>query len=341
MTKHPCMKNKPIAPVIVGSGMAGKAIVQSLEIVAQTDFELNQLPVHMAERGVPLNSYLTSNALNVLFLANPSGLHAQSILEGVKAGFDAIAAEKPVCVRSEEIPLLTGIELPVSVFHGYRAMWGARTIKRMIAAGDLGEVFAFESRYWQSSSAQMALKNTPDKRAWKNDIHLNGPWDVLTDLGSHVVDMCLYLISGEPLESRCFISYRNSQAKYRDTHVQLHIRFEGSKSAMASISKTVHGATNDFEFTVIGTRGAATWRFLRPDEVEFGCGNQTSFIRRDIPNPSSETAPFHGLGWLEGYVEITRQTLRKLSGLDSTEIPTLNESLAAMKLLLNARIDTR
>jgi hypothetical protein len=109
---------------------------------------------------------------------------------------------------------------------------------------------------------------------------------------------------------------------------------------MASISKTIHGATNDFEFTVMGTRATATWRFLRPDEVEVGAGNQTFFVRRDAPNQSSETSPFHGMGWLEGYVEITHQTLRSISGLTSVEIPTLDESLSAMKLLLHARIDT-
>jgi predicted dehydrogenase len=334
------MKNKPIAPVLVGRGMAGKAILRSLAIVSQTDSELNLLPVRLVEREAPLTSYLSNQALNVLFLANPSGLHAQSILEGARAGFNAIVADKPVCVRSEEIPLLRSVPARVTVFHGYRAMWGARTVKSMIETGALGDVFAFESRYWQSSSAQMALKGNAEKRPWKNDIKLNGPWDVLTDLGSHVADLCLYLMADAPMESRCWVSYRNSPARHRDTHVHMQIRFPGSKSGMASISKTVHGTTNDFEYTVIGTRGAATWRFLRPDEVEVGCGNQTSFIRREAVNPSSETSPFHGLGWLEGYAEITRQTLRQVSGLSSTEIPTPSESLDAMQLLLNARIDT-
>ena len=333
------MPNKPILPVIVGSGMAGKAIMKSLALVAQMDPELNLLPLRVKERGASLESYLAGQAFNVLFLANPSGLHAHSILEGVRVGFDSIAAEKPVCVLPEEIHLLGNVELPVSVFHGYRAMWGPRLIKQMIGAGELGEVFAFESRYWQSSSAQAALNQTADKRTWKNDVKLNGPWDVLTDLGSHVADMCLYLISEKPLESRCCISYRNSRAKHRDTHVQLQVKFEGLKSAMASISKTVHGATNDFEFSILGTKGAATWKFLRPDEVLIGCGNRMSCIRREVPNLSSETFPFHSFGWLEGYIEIVRQTLRRISGLPFTEIPTLRESLDAMKLLLNARID--
>lgn len=325
--------------MLVGRGMAGNAILRSLAIVSQTDSELNLLPVRVVERGVVPSRFISDQASSVLFLANPSGLHAQSILEGSQAGFAAIAAEKPVCVRPEEVTMLRTVTVPVTVFHGYRAMWGPRTIRRMIAAGELGDVFAIESRYWQSSRAQMALTGSAEKRSWKNDIQLNGPWDTLTDLGSHVADLCLYCMADIPLECRCWISYRNSPARHRDTHVQMQMKFSGSRSALASISKTVHGATNDFEFTVLGTRGAATWRFLRPDELELGSGSQKSFLRRDAPNASSATSPFHGLGWLEGYVEITRQTLRQVSGLSFTDIPTLSESLDAMQLLLNARID--
>ena len=139
---------------------------------------------------------------------------------------------------------------------------------------------------------------------------------------------------GKPVENHCWVSYQNSAAPYRDTHVHLLLKFSGDRRAMASISKTVHGATNNFEYTVIGTKGAATWRFLQPDEVEFGSGSKTSMIRRKTPMESSGSAPFHGLGWLEGYVEITRGTLRLAAGLDAGPVPTLQESLAAMDVLL-------
>ena len=327
---------KPIAPVLVGRGMAGQAILKSLSIVSQTDPELNLLPPRVVPRGGAPASCQVADADNVLFIANPSGLHAQFILDGSRNNFSAIAADKPVCVRPEEIPQLENIEIPVTVFHGYRAMWGTRTIKNMIDSGDLGEVFSFECRYWQSSSAQMAMSGAPEKRSWKNDLKLNGPSDALIDLGSHVVDICLYLLSGKPLESRCWMSYRNAAAPYRDTHVHLFLKFAADRRALASISKTVHGVANAFEYTVIGTKGTATWRFMQPDEVEFGSGNRTTIIRRETRYESSGSAPFHGLGWLEGYVEITRQTLRRAAGINFVPVPTLEESLAAMDVLFNA-----
>jgi predicted dehydrogenase len=335
----PEMKSRPVSPVVVGRGMAGKAIVQSLAIIAETDSELNLLPSRLVQRGEKLDTYIAGNATNVLFVANPSGLHAQFISAGIQAGFSAIAADKPVCVRPEELALLEKIEAPVAVFHGYRVLWGTQTIKRLINSGELGEVFSFESRYWQSSSAKAALTGTPEKRPWKNDPDLNGPWDTLIDLGSHVADVCLYLMSDIPFETRCWTGYRNSSSAHRDTHVHLNMKFKQDRRAFASISKTLHGAANDFEYTIVGTKAAATWRFMRPDEIEFGSGGDKKILSRGGANPSSGTLPFHGLGWLEGYVEITRQTLRQVAGLDFTPVPTLKESLAVMSILLNAKMD--
>ncbi|MBN2241655.1 MAG: Gfo/Idh/MocA family oxidoreductase [Acidobacteria bacterium] len=328
---------KRINPVIVGRGMAGQAIRKSLALASQTDRELNLLPIRQAERSSPLAASVMEGSESVLFAANPSGMHAASILEGLDAGFRAIAVEKPVCVRPGEIESLKGIDAFVSVYHVYRVLWGTRTIKAMVDAGELGEVFSFESRCWQSSSAHKALQGAHET-TWKDAPELNGPYDALTDLGSHVADICLHLMADIPVRTRCRLSYRNAAAAHRDTHVHLWMDFPGGRHAAASISKTMHGASNDFEYTVVGTKGAATWKFLRPDEVVFGRGNSRKIIPREAPDDSSGSAPFHGLGWLQGYVFITLQTLRRASGLESAPVPVLPEALAAMEALLRAEI---
>jgi hypothetical protein len=98
----------------------------------------------------------------------------------------------------------------------------------------------------------------------------------------------------------------------------------------------MHGAANDFEYTVLGTKGSATWRFMQPDEIIMGTGRESKLLRRDAASPASGTMPFHGLGWIEGYLEISRQTLRRVAGLEFSAVPTLEESLAVMSILLNA-----
>jgi predicted dehydrogenase len=328
-----------ITPVVVGKGMAGRAILNSLAIISHSDPELEILPVRLAERGAPFESYVSGETYNALFLANPSALHASSILEGIAAGFNAVASEKPVCVHAAEIDRLRAVQTFVPVYHGYRVMWGPTEIKRMISDGELGELFSLEARYWQSSAALADTGGVPVGHSWKNDPRLNGPHDALTDLGSHVVDMFLYLMADRPVRSRCRLFYRNAASPHRDTHVYLLLDFPGDRHATASISKTLHGAGNELEFTAVGTRGSATWRFQRPDEVEFGKGRRRTVIEREVPHPSSRSVPFHGLGWLEGYLYITHQTLRHVSGLNASPVPTISEALNVMEVLLHAEIE--
>jgi predicted dehydrogenase len=330
---------KPITPVVVGRGMAGRAILQSLAIVSDGDKELDILESRIAERGQPFSSLMEAETANVLFLANPHGLHTSSIVQGIAAGYDAVAVEKPICVLPEELDALSGIHSYVSVYHGYRTLWGPRTIKGMIDNGDLGDVFCIETRYWQSSSAERALNKCTRTSTWKDDIRLNGPRDTLVDLGSHAVDMCLYFMKDDPIKSRYRLFYRNAASAHRDTHVHLCMEFPQDRRAICSLSKTLHGAGNDLEFTVLGTLGAATWKFLRADEVLFGTGNRSVILSREGPNPSSGSLPFHGLGWVEGYVEITRQTLRHVSGLASSPIPVLPEARRTMDALFRAEPD--
>ena len=325
----------PIRPVIVGRGMAGQAIARSLAQIAAVITDLELLPWVFAQRNADLSSYIAAAAKNILFVANPSGLHAATMLNGVKSGYEAIICDKPVCVTRAELESIKKIKIPVHILHGYRAMWGAQTIKQMIDAAELGEIFAIECRYWQSSVAQQAVGEIATTTSWKNDEKLSGVFDVFTDLGSHVFDMFMYLFSARPEKSRAWLSYANSPAKHRDTHVHLNLQFSNTCNAVASISKTLHGATNDFSIVVVGTKASVTWSFCAPDEIRIGCGSKLTILRRSRQTMPIATTPFHGLGWLEGYVEIILQSLRCWQGVSAYTGPTLAEAISVMESMFD------
>ncbi len=322
-----------LTPVVMGRGMAGQAMRKSLAVVGSMHPELAIQPALDAERGRPLDAIGRECANRVLLVANPHALHAAAIAEGFRAGFRAIIAEKPACVSIEQLATLDGIAIPVSICHGYRVMWGPRTIRQMIVANELGRIVALDGRGWQSSAAQRALDPSPNFQLWKNDPTLSGPSDVLIDNGSHWVDLATYLMGEPARKGTVWLSYVNAEAPHRDTHVHLDLLFSENRPARVSISKTVHGAGNDFEFTVIGSRRSATWAFLRPDVIEVGdAGTRTTLHRKDV-SIGSGSRPFHSLGWLEGYVEIIRQTLLGLIGKSTAAIPTLAEGLQVMKTI--------
>jgi predicted dehydrogenase len=96
----------------------------------------------------------------------------------------------------------------------------------------------------------------------------------------------------------------------------------------------IHGARNDLEISVYGTKGAATWCFMNPDEIEIGRGDQRQVIRRDSQSLGLQQWPFHGGGWIEGYVEVLRQGLNALRSKNKPSVPSLKESLDVLKVIL-------
>jgi predicted dehydrogenase len=324
-----------INTVVIGRGMAGQAMLRGVAVAGLMHPELGIRPILQAARARPLNELSRGLENPVLLVANPHALHAPAIIEGEKAGFKAIIAEKPACVSPEQLTALQNIRIPVSICHGYRVMWGPRTVQQMIAANELGQIIALDGRCWSSAAAQWALDPSPRDRLWKNDPILSGPSDALIDNASHWIDLATYLM-GEPAQrGNVWLSYINAEAPHRDTHVHLDLVFSGARRARASVSKTVHGAANDLEFTVIGSRRSATWAFSRPDLIEVGDGAERKVIHRKDTSMGSGSRPFHGLGWLEGYVEIIRQTLLGLAGKSTAAVPTLAEGLQVMNTIFS------
>jgi predicted dehydrogenase len=261
----------------------------------------------------------------------------ESDQEGDRAGFKLIVAEKPACISLEELAALRQVKTPVTICHVYRQLWGIQTIRRIVESGELGEVITVEGRYWQSSVAQR-VSGLLKGGGWKNDPTLSGSYDTLLDVGVHWVDAALFILGAEPLETNLWLSYANSEAAHRDSHVQLQMACSNGSRLFASISKTVHGAPNHFEINVIGTKKAVTWKFLEPDQLEIGRGNTRTILARSRDDRSAIHPPFHGLGWVEGYVKVLDAAVRALDAPSERSYPGLPEHLKILEALLSANV---
>jgi predicted dehydrogenase len=322
------IKNMNLNVFVIGSGRAAQALCESLRIVELIEPSFSVASLRKVERGALLNG-ITKGAENpILLIANPHGLHAKAILEADREGFKLIVCEKPAATSIEQVNLLRSVKTPVAICHGYRQGWGIQKLKSQINAGDFGELISIEGRYWQSSAAQAALKHGP-KTSWKNDPALAGSSDTLIDIAIHWLDAAFFLAgSSKPDQKNISLSFVNAETPHRDTHVHLNLKFLDGPRLFASVSKTVHGATNQFEINVIGSKKYASWKFLEPDLIEFGEGSIRQFISRSASESwGTGHPPHHGAGWLEGYIEILKNSL--LTNLQQTpkSYPTLAEHL--------------
>jgi predicted dehydrogenase len=326
-----------IHPFLLGTGMAGQAILKSLEIIKLIYPELDIKSPTILKRDSSFEGLTTQKENPVLFIANPSALHAEAIIKAEAAGFKTIVCEKPVVTDLGQIDLLKKVKSKVAVLHGYRMMWGPQTLKQMLEAGEFGQIISLESRYWQSSVAQKALTKTPERAPWKADAALNGQYDVLLDLGSHWMDLMLFFAGDKPQKVDGKISYINGTGPMRDTHLNLNLYFESGIYATGSISKTVHGMGNSLEVNILGSLKSASWNFLNPDEIIIGEGANQKILKRTQSLLGGKQNPFHGLGWIDGYIEVIAQTLLELQGRKAN-YPHLSGSLEMMEILLKAQL---
>ena len=250
------------------------------------------------------------------------------------AGYTAIICEKPACVNLEQLSRLREVKIPVAVLHVYREMWGMQTLKQMMNAGEFGEIITVEGRYWQPSTAERAISESGVSTSWKNDTRLSGEYDTFLDIATHWVDAVSYLFGSLPIAIQAWRSNLNSETAHRDSHVQLALQYKNGGRGFGSISKTVHGSSNHFEINVLGTKKSATWEFLKPDELRVGIGRDLHIVTRKTSTLGSQQGPFHGMGWLEGYIEICHQLLSEVYENKTTSYPRLQDNLNLLEVML-------
>jgi predicted dehydrogenase len=320
-------------PYVIGRGLAGQAICHAFRILQNTQADLGIEDPEILDRGVNLQSVARKKDA-VLCVANPHGLHAETVVNAVSAGFAGVICEKPACVTAEELILLReNVKVPVAVLHGYRMLWGPRKIYAMIANGDLGQIISIEGRYWQSSAAERALSQQKSSKDWKNDPKLAGPYDVYLDLASHWVDLASYVTQKKVSRIKGRRSYVHGLKPNQEAYVNLNIDFEGSTFGQCSASKAIHGATNQLEIHIIGECKSLAWNFMNPDEILVGEGRGRQVIVRDQSNPASNLPPFHGAGWLEGYAETIRQYLLDLKKPGQGQYASLQSTLQVLEAM--------
>jgi predicted dehydrogenase len=128
---------------------------------------------------------LLESGIDGVVIATPSALHAEHSIAALERGI-AVFCQKPLGRTAQEagavVAAARAADLLLGVDLSYRFTAGMQAIRKVIAAGELGEVFA----------ADLVFHNAygPDK-PWFYDRALSGGGCVM-DLGIHLVDLALW-----------------------------------------------------------------------------------------------------------------------------------------------------
>ncbi len=192
--------NNDIRAGIIGYGLAGS--VFHAPLIAATDgIELAAIVSRDAERirqaratypGIAVfetaEELLDSGNVDVAVITTPNTTHAPIAHEAIARGI-AVVVDKPLAVGVDEAATLIeaarAADVLLTVFQNRRWDGDFLTIAHLVAAGTLGKIARFESRFerWRPKL----------KGGWRESSKSSEGGGLLFDLGPHIIDQALQL----------------------------------------------------------------------------------------------------------------------------------------------------
>lgn len=330
---------------LIGYGLAGRVFHGSL-LRATPGLRVTAIVVRNRERreqaatDFPEARLLTDSGelwarpqdFDLVVVATPPGSHSQLVDAAIDAGL-ALVVEKPLATNADDARRLVARAAAAQVllvpFHNRRWDSDQLTLRGLIAARELGDIYRYESRFerWRPN---------PNTSAWREALSPAEGGGVLLDLGVHLVDQALSLfgpITGVAGE----VDARRGEAD-DDVFIALH-HASGTRSHLwASAVSAAPGP----RLRVLGSRAAYVVEQLdgqeaalregaNPAEVGFGAESRDRWghlMRGD----ESEPVPSQPGRWRDFYPAVER-------AIRTGEPPPVaaGDAVAALEVLDTAR----
>jgi len=258
-----------------------------------------------------LEALLRNPAVTVVDCCAPTGDHARIARAALSAG-KTLFCEKPLATTAAEATAITALArergLAGGVNFHFRWVPAIQEAHRRIAAGLLGEVYSFQMHYYRASNLRRDRPLT-----WR----FVGPGSgVLFDLGSHLIDLVLYLlgpISAVAARTRTVIAERPAASGQptpvaSDDLVWLQLELAGGGRGTLEASKVVPGAADDLRIEAYGSHGSLLFDTRDPNNLYIAegagaepGGQRIATLSRTLPAatiPGAETPS----GWLQWHL---------------------------------------
>lgn len=362
-----------VKTAVIGAGFMGKVHSEAIRrlgnvdivgVAAATDAEAAQFGRHIGvERTTgDYKTLVADPQIDAVHVCTPNVLHYPVSRDALEAG-KAVLCEKPLSMSVKEaqhmVSLAESKSLPNCVNHNLRYYPVVQHIRRMIEAGELGEILAVQGTY----SQDWLLYDTDYN--WRLDRAANGPLRVMGDIGSHWMDLVQHLTGLEITELCADLQTFHKTRKrpkgeietfsgktlkpedYSEVPIDtddfgavlLHL---GDRARGAfTVSQVNAGCKNRFQMEIFGTKCGVIWNQERPDELWIGNRNSPNqIIIKDPSLLKGDASTFadlpggHSEGYDDTHKQLYRRFYRKVADPSApVEYPTFADGLHGMQLL--------
>lgn len=235
--------------------------------------------------------------LDVVDICTPNYLHLEQCRRALERGM-AVYCEKPLAMSYEEARLLADLAEKAGVINQVafvmRNLPAVRQMKTLVEAGEIGEVLNFRGHMFHGGYLD---PNRP--MSWRLR-HSQSGGGVFADLGSHLVDLAMYILGGVRAvraQTRTFISERpvsrgspECERVDVDDWALCTLELVSGATGVIEVTRMAAGASQESGFEIYGSRGALIYRESNPDSVFYYSlqkGEWRSALGH-LPTPSGE-----------------------------------------------------
>ena len=215
---------------------------------------------------------LDDTEIDLIDICTPNNLHYPIFKAALEAG-KHIYCEKPLALTLEEaeemLRLAESSDCIIQLAFNYRFIPAIMKAKQLIDEGFLGDVINFRTQYLHTG-----YLNPEKPISWRLSQDISGG-GALVDLGSHVIDLMLYLAGPFKrimAQTKTFIAQRPVGAGSRETaevlvddHAQLMVELTAGGVGIVEVSRVAQGTTDNLNFEIHGSQGSIKFDVMDPN----------------------------------------------------------------------------
>lgn len=259
--------------LISGQHIAEFGVVPDCRIVACVDALPGRAAAFAAANGIDhafesLHAALAWGEFDAAINATPDGVHKATTLELIAAG-KHVFCEKPLAPNHADALAMTEAAEAAGLVNmvnlTYRNAPAIQQARRMVEAGELGELRHVEAGYRQSwlVSGQWGDWRAEDKWLWRLST-AHGSTGVLGDVGIHILDFATYGAADRVASLKAdLVTFAKAEGDRIGNYtldandsVAITARLAGGALATVVATRYATGHTNDLTLALHGTRGA-------------------------------------------------------------------------------------
>jgi predicted dehydrogenase len=364
---------KMLKTVLIGTGFMGKVHAENLRRLGNVEIASvagsSEQRAREFGKSIGVNratgnyhELLEDRTIDAVHVLTPNALHHPICRAALQAG-KHVLCEKPFTVSlgqaRELVDLAAETGLANCIQHNLRYYPVVQQMRRMIEAGDLGEILIAQGTY----SQDWLLYDTDWN--WRVNAKDNGALRAMGDIGSHWMDLIQH-VTGLRITELCadLATFHGARRKPKgsvetfagktleageyetvpidtDDFCSVLLRMGSRARGAFTVSQMSAGRKNMFTVDIYGTKAGVSWNQERPDELWIGQRNSPNqIIVKDPALLYPQAAAYADLpgGHSEGYDDTHKQVFKRFYARVADpaaplEYPTFEDGLLGMRLL--------